>query len=347
MMITRFANPEIFLMCLIIPVILLGPRFLRLPRAAIRFSAGAIWDSIPGAVSWKPVWVPRLIRILAITVLIVATARPQSGEDREVIYSEGVDIVVALDISGSMRALDFQPENRLEVAKSVIADFIQKREHDRIGLVLFGTESFTLCPITLDYDLLLEFLKQAQIGMVEEKTAVGKAIANAINRLRVSEEERLRRFKERAGQKDKKAKNQVIILVTDGVNNVSSRMDPITAAKAAEALGIKIYTIGVGTNGMAPFPHPRFRNRVRQVQVELDEETLREIASITGGQYFPARNTQSLVRIFELIDELEKVDIESFKYTRYTELYMVPLMMGLLLLILEVILRQTLYRRFP
>ncbi|MBN1357038.1 VWA domain-containing protein [bacterium] len=340
----RLMHPEMLLLLLLIPVLLGGWIFLKLPLARIRYPRIDVWKTIPGAVSKRPVWIPRILRLTALIFLIFSAARPQSGESREVVFSEGVDIAIALDISGSMRALDFQPQNRLEVAKQVIRGFIEKREHDRIGLVLFGSESFTLCPLTLDHDLLLEFLDQARIGMVQEQTAIGKAIANAVNRLRVSETTR----PAGAGpSSDTREKSQLVIMCTDGVNNVQSKIDPITAAKAAAALGIKIHTIGVGTKGLVDMPDPRFPGRTVRVQVDLDEDTLREIADITGGQYFHAMNPKALIKIFEIIDRMEKMDIDSFKYTRYTEQFVWPLLAAGFLLILEIVLRQTVYRRFP
>ena len=339
-MIFRFMYPEICIILIAIPVFIGVWVFLPPPVARIRYSQINIFKNISKSSTLRSIWIPRVLRLIAVSLIILAAARPQKGNHEEIIKSNGIDIILALDISGSMRALDFQPANRLEVAKDVMRKFIEKREHDRIGLVLFGSQSFTLCPLTLDHDLLLEFLDQAQIGMVEEQTAIGKAVANAVNRLRVSGE---------TGTQDdsSQSQGQIVILCTDGVNNVNSQMDPITAAKAAASLGIKIYTIGVGTNGFVDFPDQRFRNRTVKMQVELDEDTLKEIAKTTHGQYFHARNTSALVRIFDAINKLEKVEIDSLKYTRYTEIYQYPLTAGFLLLILELILSQTIYRRFP
>lgn len=337
-MIYRFASPELLILLLLIPVVI-AAKFIVQPRCAgIRHSCANRFRSIPGVAVSRLWWMPSWIRIAAVLFFVLAAARPQAGRHEEVIYSEGVDIVIALDISGSMRALDFKPSNRLEVAKQVMAEFITKRETDRIGLVLFGSESFTLCPLTLDHDLVLEFLKQAQIGMVEEKTAIGKALANALNRLRTVQSEK---------HSESKPQSQIVILVTDGVNTVKSAVDPLTAAKAASSLGIKVYTIGVGTNGLAEFPHPRIPGYSIQAPVELDEEMLKEIAASTGGQYFPARNSEALKRIFETIDQMEKVEIESLRYTRYRELFHFPLWLGIGLLMLEILLVQTRYRRIP
>ncbi len=334
----RFASPELLVLLLLVPVIIMALFIRRPSELRMRHSSADRFRSIPGVARSVWLWIPSYLRIGALICVILAAARPQQGQHEEVIYSEGIDAVIALDISGSMRALDFKPTNRLEVAKQVISDFISKRETDRIGLVLFGSESFTLCPLTLDHDLLLEFLKQAQIGMVEEKTAIGKALANAVNRLRTAGEK---------GAVSAKPQSQIVILVTDGVNTVKAAVDPLTAAQAAASLGIKVYTIGVGTNGMAEFPHPRIPGYVVQAPVELDEDMLKQIAQTTGGQYFPARNSDSLKRIFETIDQLEKVQIESLKYERYRELFHYPLWVGLALLVLETVLAQTRFRRIP
>ncbi|MCD4655692.1 VWA domain-containing protein [bacterium] len=345
-MIFRFADPAAMVFLLVIPVVAAKWIFGHKADLSLGFPVLEKLAKIPGAVSIRPILIPRILRVMALILIIIAAARPQSGDEKEVIYSEGVDIIVALDISGSMRALDFQPENRLEVSKKVIRDFIHGRINDRIGLVLFGSDAFTLCPLTLDHDLLLDFLDQAKIGMVEEQTALGKAVSSAVNRLRVTSEKRKKSSPQQKPDK-KTLDSRIVILVTDGVNNVQSGLDPITAATAAESLGIRIYTIGVGTNGIAPFPHPRFKGRITQSPVELDEDTLKQIASITGGQYFPARNSKALQTIFDVIDSLEKTKIESYKYTRYSELFYWPLLVGLFLLLLELTLKHTVYRRFP
>ena len=221
--------------------------------ARLRYSQTHLLSLLSKASAFQPIWIPRILRLVAISLIIFAAARPQQGHHEEIIKSNGIDIILALDISGSMRALDFKPSNRLEVAKDVMKQFIEKREHDRIGLVLFGSQSFTLCPLTLDHDLLLEFLDQAQIGMVEEQTAIGKAVANAVNRLRVNDEPS-------ASKANNESKGQIVILCTDGVNNVNSQMDPITQLPRQQTVWeSKFITIGVGTNGYVDFPDPRFR----------------------------------------------------------------------------------------
>jgi len=345
-MIFRFADPAALFFLLVIIIIIANWIFGCKKDLSVGFPLLEKLAEIPGAVSLKPIWIPRILRLLALALIVIAAARPQSGEEKEVIYSEGVDIVVALDISGSMKALDFQPENRLEVSKQVIDEFIDGRVNDRIGLVLFGSEAFTLCPLTLDHELLRAFLKQAEIGMGEKQTALGKAVNSAVNRLRVTSEKRKKRSSIQENKEDVN-ESRIVILVTDGVNNIQSGLDPITAATAAESLGIRIYTIGVGTNGMAPFPDSRFPGHVVQAPVELDEDTLKEIASITGGQYFPARSPRALESIFNVINSMEKTKVESYKYTRYSELFYWPLLIGLLLLLMEFFLKHTIYRRFP
>jgi Ca-activated chloride channel family protein len=243
---------------------------------------------------------------------------------------EGVDIMLALDISTSMKAIDFKPKNRLHVAKEVIRNFIDDREADRLGLVVFARRSFTQCPLTTDYDLLKSLLDRVDFGMVEDRTAIGLAIANAANRLKGSE-----------------AKSKIIILLTDGVNNVDD-LSPIDAASAAAALGIKIYTIGAGKPGLVEFPRETpFGTQYIKVQSEIDEETLKEIASITGGQFYRAKDETALGQIYEQISRLEKTKIELFRFYRYKELFASFVMMGLALLIGEFLLSRTVLGGLP
>jgi Ca-activated chloride channel homolog len=342
----RFADPAALLFLLVIPVVLYIWKVGKDKYINVSYPVIDTLVSIPGAISRYPLWIPRFLRVTVIVLLILTAARPQSGEVREIVYSEGIDIIVALDISGSMKALDFQPLNRLEVAKNVIASFIDARKHDRIGLVLFGGEAFTACPLTLDHQLLKTFLNQAQIGMVEERTAIGKAIATSLNRLRIRRDSQRNPLFVPVQHEDTKD-NKVIILATDGVNNVFTDMDPLTAARAAQALNIRIYTIGIGSEGMAPFPHPRYPGRFIQIPADLDEETLREIASITGGDYFRAENRKGLETIFSIIDTMEKTEIESYTFIRYSERFFYPLICAVILFIAECVLKNTLYRRFP
>ncbi len=271
------------------------------------------------------------LRLLALALLIVCFARPQAGHTEEEILTEGVDIVLALDISSSMLAEDFKPNNRLEAAKLVAADFIRGRTNDRIGMVVFAAKSFTQCPLTLDYGILLNFIEEIEIGMIEDGTAIGMAIANAASRLR-----------------DSKAKSKVVILLTDGQNN-RGQLDPLTAAKVAKAFGIRIYAIGVGKRGDALFPvdDPIWGKRYVRMPVKIDEKILKEIAQITGGSYFRATDKESLEKIFEEIDGLEKTKIEVKEFTRYSEMFVPYLFIALGVVVAEVTLANTKFRKIP
>jgi Ca-activated chloride channel family protein len=327
----RFAHPLWLLLLSALPLLLWLERRRGRRRIVLSFSS---LDPIRAAGAAAPAWkrhLPRILRAAALVLLVAALARPQSGSRRVERESEGVDIVLALDVSGSMKAEDFTPRNRLYVAKNVVRDFIARRQGDRVGLVVFSARAFTQCPLTLDYDVLVRLLDDVHIGMMEDGTAVGTALASAVNRLEES-----------------KAKSRVVILLTDGVNNAGS-IDPITAAEIARAVGVKVYTIGVGKGGRVPYPVDRGLLGVqrRLVEVELDEQTLRQIASITGAQYFRAHRSDELEGIYRRIDELEKSKIETFEYVRYSEIFPRFAVPGLLLLGLELLLAQTLLRRMP
>ncbi len=272
-----------------------------------------------------------LLRVLAVALLTVALARPQSGNERRDVETEGIDIMLALDVSGSMKAEDFKPENRLRVAKDEIDKFIDKRTNDRIGLVVFSRSSFTQCPLTLDYGVLKGFLAQVDFGMIEDGTAIGLALANSVNRLMNSE-----------------AKSKVIILLTDGVNNVWE-IDPLTAANIARTMGIKIYTIGIGKPGNAMYPvdDPIFGKRYVYLPNEIDEESLGKIAETTGGKYFRARTEDELDRIYSEIDQLEKTKVKVHEYIQYKELFFGWMMAGFALLVAEMVLSQTYFRKIP
>lgn len=275
-----------------------------------------------------------LLRCLSLTMLIIALARPQSGTKASEVLTEGIDIMLCLDTSGSMQALDFkwknERHNRLEVVKKVVSDFIKGRTNDRIGMVVFGEEAFTQCPLTLDYGVLLNFLEQVEIGMAGDSTAVGSALATCVNRL-----------------KERKSKSKVIILLTDGRNNAGS-INPQTAAEIAKTFDIKVYTVGVGTEGEVPFlVDTIFGKKYMYQRVDLDEETLKEIAAITGGSYFKATNTETLEEIYKKIDQLEKTKVEVKEYMEYEELFGWFLLAGLLCILLEVILRNTRFRKIP
>ncbi|OQZ01445.1 MAG: aerotolerance regulator BatA [Candidatus Brocadia sp. UTAMX2] len=276
-----------------------------------------------------------VLRSTALVLLVIALSRPQYGNEQTKVVTEGIDIVLTVDVSGSMLAEDFeiggQRYNRLHVIKPVVKDFIQKRTNDRIGLVVFAGRPYTQCPLTLDYGMLLQLLEKTQIGMVEDGTAIGSALGSSIERL-----------------KDTKAKSKVIILLTDGRNN-AGEIDPFTAAEIARTFGIKIYTIGAGTKGLAPFPAVDiFGNRVmKQVKIDIDDDALKEIAKITGGNYYRATDTESLKEIYHQIDKLEKTESEVTQYTEYNELFHYFLLPAFGLLLVELGLTKTKLRKLP
>ena len=271
-----------------------------------------------------------VLRLLALTALVVAFARPRAGVTSENVLTEGIDIVLVLDISSSMLAEDLEP-NRIDAAKQVAADFVSGRLNDRIGLVVFAGQAFTQVPLTLDYGVGRDLMAELDVGMVEDGTAVGMGLATAIKRLNESV-----------------AESKVVVLLTDGRSN-RGEIDPLTAAQMAQALGVRVYTIGAGSRGTArvPVDDPLMGRRYATVRVDVDEETLAEVASITGGQYFRATDTESLASIYQEIDELETTEIEVRNFTRYTELFHFPLAAGLLLLLIETGLANTVLRKLP
>ncbi len=271
------------------------------------------------------------LRVLAVGLLFVAFARPRAGTEYQEVTSEGIDIMIALDVSSSMQAEDFKPHNRLYVAKEEIKKFIEKRPNDRIGLVVFARYSFTQCPLTTDHGVLTNFVDDVDFGIVEDGTAIGMAIANAVNRLRESQ-----------------AKSKIIILLTDGDNN-AGEIDPITAANLAQALGVKIYTIGAGKPGNAMYPYndPIFGKRYVYQPTKIDEKTLKEIADRTNGKYFRARSGKELEKIYDEIDQLEKTKVETASHVQYRELFKYFTYAGLFLLVVEVLLANTYFRKIP
>jgi len=272
-----------------------------------------------------------ILRMVVIALVIIGLARPQSSFKEEEILTEGIDIILALDVSSSMRAEDFKPANRLEAAKVVAKEFIEGRTNDRIGMVIFAGRSYTQCPLTLDYGILISFIDNIHIGMVEDGTAIGMAIANCVNRLR-----------------DSKAESKVIILLTDGRNN-RGELDPITASQVAQAMDAKIYTIGMGKRGQALYPvdDPIFGRRYVNMLVEIDEPMLKKIADNTNGRYFRATDEKKLKDIFDEIDAMEKTKIEVQEYTRYAELFNWFIIPALVLFLLEIILANTVFRKIP
>jgi Ca-activated chloride channel family protein len=286
--------------------------------------------------SWRVTWRPLLavVRLAALTLIIVALARPQQVHARETISGEGVDIALALDISGSMASLDFEPDNRLEAAKDVIGAFVRERPYDNFGLVVFAQDAFSANPLTLDHRMLDRALDQVELGTelgIEDGTAIGLGLANAANMLANSD-----------------AESKVIILLTDGVNN-AGQIDPFTAAEAAKALDIRVYTIGAGRPGQVPVPVQTMLGGTQIVYQEssLDEETLVEVAEITGGHYFRAEDKAGLRAIYGEINELEKSKVEIEVFNRYHELMPWLLVPALLLLAVETVARRTLFRQSP
>ncbi len=322
----EFANPEWFWALLLLPV-LIGMylyRFFRRKRATLTFSSLDLLDELPG--NWKSHlhWVQALMMWAGITLLIVALARPQERLTTVERNAEGIDIVMVLDMSTSMRAEDLKP-NRLEAAREGAKDFVEKRNSDRIGLVTFAMQSFTVVPPTLDYRLLKDLIDDLEMGIIEDGTAIGMGISTAINRL-----------------KESQAESKVIILLTDGQNN-AGEIDPVTAADLALTYDIKIYTIGAGTRGTAPYPiqDPIFGRRYQNIEVNIDEEMLTSVAELTGGRYFRATDSEELESIYEEIDELETTEVEELIYTDYKDLYTVYLAWAFGLLFLSFILKKS------
>jgi Ca-activated chloride channel family protein len=325
-----FAYPWVLYFLFIIPLMIAWYIFRGMKvQSSVKYSSVNIFKDIPSTLREKLRHIPFAVRLLAIALLIVALARPQSFNSGENVTTEGIDIAMVLDISGSMLAEDLKP-NRLEAAKNVIDNFIKGRTSDRIGLVVFSRDAFTQCPLTIDYSVLRNLLLQIHSGMIEDGTAIGNAIANGINRL-----------------KDSNAKSKIIILVTDGVNN-SGEVDPISAAEMAKTFGIRVYTIGVGTRGEAPYPvQTPFGVRYQMMPVEIDEAVLQKISDITDGKYFRATNTQALKEIYDKIDKLEKTKIEITSYKNASEKYHSWLWGGLILLLVELGLSKTILRKLP
>jgi len=328
----RFANPEFLFLLLILPVMLFWylRRSLR-SRSTVRYSDIALIKEVGTSSRRRYRHLLFLLRLAALALMIIAFARPQAGSREEEMITEGIDIVLSMDISSSMLAEDFQPKNRLEAAKLVAADFIKGRSNDRIGMVVFAGQSFTQCPLTLDYGILLKFLEEIHIGQIEDGTAIGMGLGTSINRLR-----------------DSKARSKVVILLTDGQNN-RGELDPITAARIAKSFNIRVYTIGAGSKGEALYPvdDPIFGRRYVRMPVNIDEDLLRRVAEITSGQYFRATYKTSLERIYKEISAMEKTKIEVKQYTRYRELFSRYLIAALILLALEVILGNTIFRKIP
>jgi Ca-activated chloride channel family protein len=267
------------------------------------------------------------IRMTAVLLLIIVLARPQFTDKFQDVSTEGIDIILTLDISGSMLARDFKPD-RLEASKDVATEFISGRPYDRIGLVVFSGESFTQCPLTTDHAVLINLLREIQSGMIEDGTAIGMGLANAVNRI-----------------KDSDAKSKVIILLTDGINN-RGEIAPATAAGIAKTFGVRVYTIGVGTQGTAPYPvQTPFGMQYQNMPVEIDEAILKDIAQTTGGRYFRATDNDKLVQVYSEIDKLEKSKIDVKQFTRKDEKYLIPAIIAFCLLAIEILVRYTVLKK--
>lgn len=314
-----WANPEYFWLLTALPIYIgyiIWKHFSR-KRASITFSSTTVLDDLPGNYRAKLIWLTPFFYIVSFTLFVTALARPQLQNTTVEQYVEGIDIMMSIDISTSMRAEDLEP-NRLIAAKQIVADFIEARNNDRIGIGVFARESFTVVPPTIDHDLAIEMLETIDMGMVRDGTAIGVGLATAINRLR-----------------DSNAESRVIILLTDGMNN-AGEIDPITAGELAASYGIKVYTMGVGSRGTAPYPvdDPVFGRRYQNVSVDIDEEMLQEIAQMTGGRYFRATTTEELSDIYGEIDQLETTEIEEVLYRDYEDLYTPWLFSGIILLLI-------------
>ena len=326
-----FANPGFFLLLLLlIPLITWYILKQKKIHASIKLSSTAAFGEAPKTFRNYLRHVLFGLRNVTFILLIIALARPQSTDRWQDMSTEGIDIMLAIDISTSMLAQDFRP-NRLEASKDVAMEFIAGREYDRMGLVVFSGESFTQCPLTVDHAVLLNLFKDVKSGLIEDGTAIGMGLATSVNRL-----------------KDSKAKSKVVILLTDGVNNMGD-VDPITAADLANAFGIRVYTIGVGSNGMVPFPFedPFGRQVIRQVEMPLDEEILKEIADKTGGRYYRATNKDALIQIYDEIDQLEKSKIDVKQHKRVNEEYFLFVLAAGLIFLLEVLLRYAYLKNIP
>ncbi len=328
----KFADPY-WLVLLIFPIGYLVFYFYRryLRPAAMAFSDLSLFSNARQTIRCRFQKARPWLSAAAISIAILAAARPQTSFGQKQVFSEGIDIMLILDTSGSMRAEDFKPYNRLAIAKEVISKFIEGRQGDRIGLVVFSRQAFTQCPLTADLNLLRRFLDMVDFGMVDDGTAIGLALATAANRMIESD-----------------AKSKVMILLTDGANN-AGEIDPLTAAKAISALGIKVYTIGAGREGLVDIPvdDPIFGRRYVKMQSDVDEKILQKIADITGGRFYRARDAQMLGQIYDQISRLEKSKIEIKEYYEHEEHYEIFLIISLAVFSLEFIIGNLVARSIP
>lgn len=330
----QFVHPQLLWLLLLLPVMAWwkgrrgSPAALRMPSTEDAVRAGASPRSVAGGFLTA-------IGLLAVGLMILALARPRMGKGSTEVEASGIDIVLVLDVSGSMEAMDFKlhgkPANRLEVVKDVVGKFVGQRPNDKLGMVAFAGRPYLVSPLTMDHDFLSKRVEGVKMGQVEDGTAIGSAIASAVGHLR-----------------DSSAKSRIVILLTDGVNNAGA-VNPLTAAEAAKSLGVKIYTIGAGTRGEAPVPvRDAFGGmHFQTMKVEIDEEMLKQVAAATGGQSFRATDTDSLEKIYESINQLEKTTRKLKKYQQYDEWFLWFLVPGIVLLLLEMVLGLTRFRRLP
>ncbi len=323
----EFANPEYLYLLLVLPLMVVWYWFNRTKSTAdLQFSETDFFETHRKSIRNYLFYSLPVLRILAIAFLIIALARPQSSSSSQNVSIEGIDMVMALDVSGSMLAQDLKPD-RLEAAKIVASDFFDGRPDDRIGLVIFSGETFTQCPLTTDHSVIKNLFNDIKSGMIEDGTAIGDGLATAVNRLKESE-----------------AISKVIILLTDGVNNAGS-VDPLSAAEIAKLYGIRIYTIGVGTIGMAPYPvQTPYGVQYQEVEVKIDEELLKQVTAMTDGKYFRATSNKKLEEIYAEIDLLEKSKIDITEFRRKSEEFFPLALLAFLLFTFEIIFRKTIFR---
>ncbi|MDD2247084.1 MAG: VWA domain-containing protein [Proteiniphilum sp.] len=326
----EFLHPEyLYLLLLLIP--LTAWYVIRLSKAQASFKLASL-NAFKGLKPDLRVYMrhlPFVLRLISLSLIIIVIARPQSVNSWEETETQGIDIVMALDVSGSMLAQDLLPD-RLQAAKKVASEFITDRKNDNIGLVIFAGESFTQCPLTTDHKVLLNLLNEIEFGLIEDGTAIGLGLATSVNRLKNSE-----------------SRSKVVILLTDGTNN-RGQIAPLTAADMARSYGIRVYTVGVGTKGMAPTPvNTPYGIRMQNMPVDIDEKTLTEIAAMTGGQYFRAQDTEGLRQVYDEIDEMEKYLISVQNVTRRQELFLPFALVAMGLILFELLLRRTLLRSVP
>ncbi|MDF1574408.1 MAG: VWA domain-containing protein [Bacteroidales bacterium] len=327
----EFAYPAFFYALVLIPLMLAWYLWRgRKGSAPMKLSG---FENLDERLGSYRIWLRHLLaflRMAVVTLIIVVLARPQSSNQWEQVTTEGIDIVLCMDVSGSMQAMDFRP-NRLEASKNVGIEFVNARQDDRFGLVVFAGESFTQCPMTTDRAVVVNFLNEIDFGVIEDGTAIGMGLATAVNRI-----------------KESKARSKVIILLTDGVNN-SGDVGPVTAAEIAAGFDIRVYTIGVGSKGTAPVPAQDMfgRTLTRDVPVEIDEEVLRKISETTGGSYFRATDNNKLREIYQEIDQLEKTRLDVKQFSKKKEEYFPFLLAALILLLAEILLRYTIFRTIP